>query len=82
MMKSDKWMLERLWFGTEYCLNIGDTIIGRNKSADIVTRSEICSRQHCVITLNSDDTIYIENQVELNAFDWFFEDNFTSIFSL
>lgn len=64
-MKSDDWKLERLEFGSEYYLNIGDTTIGRNKHANIITASEICSRQHCIITLNSDDTIYITNQVRI-----------------
>lgn len=63
-MKSDKWMLERFEFGTKHYLNIGDTTIGRNKAADIITPSSICSRQHCVITLNPDDTICITNKVK------------------
>lgn len=62
-MKSDKWVLERFKFGGQHYLNIGDTTIGRNKNANIITRSDICSRQHCVITLNSDDTVYLVNQV-------------------
>lgn len=69
MMESNKWMLERLQVRSKHCLNIGDTIIGRNKNAHIIARSEICSRQHCVITVNLDDTVYIENQVGLNMFD-------------
>lgn len=64
IMKSDKWMLERLKFPDEHYLNIGDTTIGRNKNANIITQSDISSRQHCVITLNSDDTVYIVNQVK------------------
>lgn len=62
---SNKWMLERLKFGDQHCLNIGDTTIGRNKQAHITTTSSICSRQHCVITINSDDTVYLVNQVSM-----------------
>lgn len=70
-MNSDKWILERLEFGTKYALKIGDTTIGRHKAADIITSSGYCSRQHCIITLNPDDSIYITNQVRIDYFELF-----------
>lgn len=66
--KSDKWILQRLEFDTKYLLNIGETAIGRHRQADIVTNSTICSRQHCIITLNADDSIYVENKVRTCSF--------------
>lgn len=64
-MKSDKFALQRLELDDVISLNVGATTIGRNKAADIITASDICSRQHCVITLNPDGTIYITNQVKM-----------------
>lgn len=66
MSKSKKWSLNRLHHdGIDkiFYLNEGETKIGRNRSADITSTSTICSRNHCVITLNPDDTIVIENKV-------------------
>lgn len=63
MPKSDKWCLERLEFGGEFYLNEGETTIGRNREADIITSSGICSRNHCVIELDQNENIYITNKV-------------------
>lgn len=66
MIKSKKWCLNRLHHdGIDkiFYLNEGKTTIGRNRSADISSTSTICSRDHCVITLNPDDTIVIGNKV-------------------
>lgn len=63
MAKSNEWCLNRLEVCGEFFLNEGDTTIGRNKKADVITPSQICSRNHCVITLDSDNKIHIKNQV-------------------
>lgn len=66
MVKSKTWCLNRLNYdGIDkiFYLNEGDTMVGRNKSADISLTSKISSRNHCVINLSNDDTITIRNQV-------------------
>lgn len=67
VIKSKKWCLKRLKHdgddGEVYYLNEGDTTIGRNKNADVTSTSNICSRNHCQITLTPDDKITITNMV-------------------
>lgn len=65
MEKCKKWCLIRqdCDHPLEFYLNKGDTTIGRNKVADVITASSICSRNHCVITLDNNDNIHITNKV-------------------
>lgn len=67
------WYLSRLGTNspTEYQLNEGDTLIGRNKSAQIITLSDICSRNHCTITKNQNE-ISIKNHVSRDFKRFFF----------
>lgn len=72
VIKSVKWCLHRLNYDGDETkvvyLNEGDTTIGRNPAADVICTSNICSRNHCTITLNSDDKITIRNIVSLFPF--------------
>lgn len=62
--KSQKWYLLRLGsISEQHFLNIGETRIGRNLQADIVTASPHNSRNHCVITLDGNDNIRIVDTV-------------------
>lgn len=65
MGKSNRWYLIRLECDREFrfYLNEGDTKIGRNKVADVIIKSNICSRNHCVVTLDSNENIVIKNEV-------------------
>lgn len=65
MVKNDKWYLMRCKVGGQFYLNVGVTKIGRNKEADVITKSNICSRSHCIITLHPDDSIWITNKVNI-----------------
>ena len=62
------WKVERRVFGDTHQLKVGDTEIGRDPNADIITKSVNCSRQHCTVTLNSDDSIFITNKVRMDYF--------------
>lgn len=51
MEREEKWYLIRLGDQTRtYQLKNGITLIGRNRKADVITLSDICSRCHCTIT--------------------------------
>lgn len=65
MGKSNKWCIiqQECDQQFEFYLNVGDTTIGRNKVADVIIKSNICSRNHCVITLDSNENIFIKNKV-------------------
>lgn len=66
MEKSKRWCLKRLNYeGPDKIiyLNEGETTIGRNKSADITSKSKYCSRNQCVITLNRSGVIIVKNLV-------------------
>lgn len=66
-MKSNKWCLRRInKVDGETYLNVGDTTIGRNQTADVITKSNICSRNHCTIQLDGNGNVIISNQVNKN----------------
>lgn len=68
MATNHRWYLVRLGpITSEHLLNEGETIIGRNRSAHIMTLSEICSRLHCSVTLNANDEITIESKVSIES---------------
>ncbi|XP_031633386.1 uncharacterized ATP-dependent helicase C29A10.10c-like isoform X2 [Contarinia nasturtii] len=63
MVKSNKWNLIRLKQDRVFFLNVGKSTIGRNKEADVCTPSNICSRNHCFITLDAiNDCVTLINQ--------------------
>lgn len=62
-IKSD-WHLVRLGDReAEYDLNDGETKIGRSVKSQIRTESEICSRVHCVIAIDANGEITVEDKV-------------------
>lgn len=63
MEQDKKWYLIRLGDqSSTFQLKNGITTIGRNKKADVITISDICSRSHCTITWNANE-LTIKNLV-------------------
>lgn len=56
MEREKKWYLIRLGDqSSTYQLKNGITSIGRNRKADVITISDICSRSHCTITCDANE---------------------------
>lgn len=64
MERENKWYLIRLGDQSKktYQLKNGMTSIGRNKKADVITISDICSRNHCTITWDANE-LTLKNSV-------------------
>lgn len=74
-----KWYLIRLGDQSSiYQLKNGITSIGRNKKADVITISDICSRRHCTITWDTNE-LTLTNLVScMNAMNFLFQFFFNS----